>query len=92
MWPEPTVIHGAGVVGVGIRVWTWMYVGGLVSVMASLGVIWSIVQSGNPETEWMFWIFFGLAISLFGGGFYVERDHRRRSADAEAEDPLSFDV
>lgn len=77
--------HNASVVGVEIRVWIWMYVAGLASVMASVGVIWSIVQSGNPETEWVFWIFFGLAISLMGGGFYMERDHKRRSVDTETE-------
>ncbi|MFB0557604.1 MAG: hypothetical protein ACETVY_00670 [Candidatus Bathyarchaeia archaeon] len=73
------------------RPWTWLYVTAGLSFAACVAVVYFVTTSGDPSIEWVFWVFFGLTLALIAGGYYVERDYRRRQGNSrlsEFEDIL----
>lgn len=71
--------------------WIWLYVSAGLSLTACVAVVYFVTVSGDPSIEWVFWVFFGLTIVLIAGGYYLERDYRRKQGDSglsELEDIL----
>jgi hypothetical protein len=44
-------------------------------------IIYDVTITGDPSNEWMIWVLFGLTIALVGGGFYMERDYKKRLSE-----------
>ncbi|HUS78017.1 MAG TPA: hypothetical protein VM050_05085 [Patescibacteria group bacterium] len=68
------------------RQWTLMYIGGVISMIANIYIVYTVVTTGDPTIEWAFWIFFGLTLALIAGGYYFEREEKKRLAEEDNED------
>lgn len=53
-----------------------LYAVATLCVAACVCLNYNITATGSPSVEWMIWIFF--LNRIVGGGFYIERDHKRR--------------
>ena len=61
-----------------VRPWVVLYVFAFLCVVGCMYIIYDVAVTGDPSSEWIVWILFGLTLALVGGGFYMERDHKRR--------------
>ena len=61
-----------------VRPWVVLYVFAFLCVVGCMYIIYDVTVTGDPSSEWIVWILFGLTLALVGGGFYMERDHKRR--------------
>ena len=52
-------------------------------------IIYDVTITGDPSSEWMIRVLFGLTLALVGGGFYMERDYKKRLFE-ESLDSLAF--
>ena len=61
-----------------VKPWFVLYFAAFLCVLGCVYVVYSVTVTGDTSGEWVIWVLFGLTLALVGGGFYVERDHRRR--------------
>ena len=59
-----------------VKPWVALHAVDSLCVVACLCLIYNITATEDPSVEWMMWIFF--LNRMVGGGFYTERDHKRR--------------
>jgi peptidoglycan/LPS O-acetylase OafA/YrhL len=64
-----------------LRPWFILYAGATLCVAACVYLIYIITRSGDTSIEWMIWVLFGLTITLVAGGYYLERDFRRKQLE-----------
>jgi len=62
----------------GVKPWIVIYAAAFLCVAVCVYLVYDITVTGDPSKEWMIWVLFGLTIALVGGGFYVEREYRKR--------------
>jgi hypothetical protein len=59
-----------------VKPWVALHAVDSLCVVACLCLIFNIIATEYPSVEWIMWIFF--LNRMVGGGFYTERDHKRR--------------
>lgn len=62
----------------GVKPWFVIYAAAFLCVAVCVYLVYDITVTGDPSKEWMIWVLFGLTIALVGGGFYVEREYKKR--------------
>ena len=67
-----------GWVCLGVKPWVVIYAAAFLCVAVCVYLVYVITVTGDPSKEWMIWVLFGLTIALVGGGFYMEREYRKR--------------
>jgi hypothetical protein len=61
-----------------MKSWIVLYMAAVCSFSICVYLIYHITISSDTTWEWVIWIFFGFTISLVSGGYYLERDHKKR--------------
>ncbi len=61
-----------------VKPWVVLYVIAFLSVVGCVYIVYDVTITGDPSNEWIIWVLFGLTIALVGGGFYMERDYKKR--------------
>jgi amino acid transporter len=61
-----------------LKPWIILYIVAFLCVAVCVYLVYNITMTGDPSKEWMIWVFFGATIALVGGGFYMERDFKKR--------------
>jgi FtsH-binding integral membrane protein len=69
-----------------LKQWTLLYIGAIISAIGCAYVVYHITSTGDPSIEWVFWVFFGITLSLIAGGYYIERDYRKKHGEAGLSD------
>ncbi len=64
-----------------MKPWVILYAIALLFVVGCMYIVYDVTITGDPSNEWMIWVLFGLTIALVGGGFYMERDHKKRLSE-----------
>ena len=64
-----------------VKPWVVLYAIALLFVVGCIYIIYDVTITGDPSNEWMIWVLFGLTIALVGGGFYMERDYKKRLSE-----------
>ena len=61
-----------------VKPWVVLYAIAFLFVRGCLYIIYDVTITGDPSNEWLIWVLFGLTLALVGGGFYMERDYKKR--------------
>jgi hypothetical protein len=61
-----------------VKPWVVLYAIAFLCVAGCVYIIYDVTITGDPSNEWMIWVLFGLTLALVGGGFYMERDYKKR--------------
>ena len=61
-----------------MKTWVVLYAVAFLCVAGCVYIIYDVTITGDPSNEWMIWVLFGLTLALVGGGFYMERDYKKR--------------
>ncbi len=64
-----------------MKPWVVLYAIALLFVGGCMYIVYDVTITGDPSNEWMIWVLFGLTIALVSGGFYMERDHKKRLSE-----------
>ena len=64
-----------------MKPWVVLYAIALLFVVGCMYIIYDVTITGDPSNEWMIWVLFGMTLALVGGGFYMERDSKKRLSE-----------
>jgi len=65
--------------GLEFKPWTWLYLGAALCVAGCVYIVLRVTSTGDTSLERVVWVLFGLTLALIAGGYYLEREERKKS-------------